>query len=82
MFAPNVGIPEDPATGAAAAAFAGMFTDAERPADGQHAFVIEQGDAMGRPSRITVSLEVAGGRLHQVRIGGKAVIVSEGQLRA
>lgn len=82
MFAPSVGVPEDPATGAAAAAFAGMFMDAEKPADGQHAFVIEQGDAMGRPSRITVSLDVAGGRLRQARIGGQAVIVSEGRLRA
>jgi trans-2,3-dihydro-3-hydroxyanthranilate isomerase len=72
MFAPSVGVPEDPATGSAAAAFAGVFMDAEKPADGQHTFVIEQGDAMGRPSRITVSLDVAGGRLRQARIGGQA----------
>jgi trans-2,3-dihydro-3-hydroxyanthranilate isomerase len=82
MFAPSVGVPEDPATGAAAAAFAGVFMDADKPADGPHTFVIEQGDAMGRPSRITVSLDVVGGRLHQARIGGQAVIVSEGRLRA
>lgn len=48
---------------------------------GPHAFVIEQGDAIGRPSRITVSLTIADGRLVQARIGGEAVIVSEGQLR-
>jgi trans-2,3-dihydro-3-hydroxyanthranilate isomerase len=82
MFAPSVGVPEDPATGSAAAAFAGMIMDAEKPADGQHTFVIEQGDAMGRPSRITLSLDVACGRLVQARIGGEAVIVSEGELRA
>jgi trans-2,3-dihydro-3-hydroxyanthranilate isomerase len=82
MFAPSVGVPEDPATGSAAAAFAGVFMDAEKPTDGHHTFVIEQGDAMGRPSRITVSLDVAGGRLQQGRIGGQAVIVSEGRLRA
>jgi trans-2,3-dihydro-3-hydroxyanthranilate isomerase len=81
MFAPSVGVPEDPATGSAAAAFAGVFMDFEKPADGQHSFVIEQGDAMGRPSRITVSLSVAGGRLRKARIGGEAVIVSEGRLR-
>ena len=81
MFAPGVGVPEDPATGSAAAAFARAFMDFEKPADGQHRFVIEQGDAMGRPSRITVSLQVAGGRLRQVKIGGEAVIVSEGRLR-
>jgi len=82
MFAPGVGVPEDPATGSAAAAFAGVFVDFEKPADGRHAFVIEQGDAMGRPSRITVSLDVVGGRLRQATIGGQAVIVSEGRLRA
>jgi trans-2,3-dihydro-3-hydroxyanthranilate isomerase len=81
MFAPGVGVPEDPATGSAAASFAGVFMDFEKPADGQHTFVIEQGDAMGRPSRITVSLDVAGGQLLQARIGGEAVIVSEGHLR-
>ena len=81
MFAPGVGVPEDPATGSAAAAFAAAFMDFEKPEDGQHTFVIEQGDAMGRPSRITVSLTVAGSRLRQVRIGGEAVVVSEGTLR-
>jgi trans-2,3-dihydro-3-hydroxyanthranilate isomerase len=82
MFAPGVGVPEDPATGSAAAAFARAFTDFEHPADGQHTFVIEQGDAMGRPSRIAVSLDVVGGQLRQARIGGQAVIVSEGRLHA
>lgn len=81
MFAPAVGVPEDPATGSAAAAFAGAFMDFEKPADGHHGFVIEQGDAMGRPSRIAVSLDVAGGALRMARIGGEAVIVSEGWLR-
>lgn len=82
MFAPAVGVPEDPATGSAAAAFAGAFMDFEKPADGAHGFVIEQGDAMGRPSRMTVTLDVAEGRLQQVRIGGEAVVVSDGCLRA
>ena len=81
MFAPSVGVPEDPATGSAAAAFAGLFMDTEKPADGQHMLIIEQGDAMGRPSRITVTLDVSEGRLRRARIGGQAVIVSEGQLR-
>ena len=82
MFAPAVGVPEDPATGSAAASFAGVFLASEHPADGTHDFTIEQGDAMGRPSRIGVSLDVLGGSLRQVRIGGEAVVVSEGSLRA
>ena len=51
---------EDPATGSAAAAFAGVIMASDKPGDGEHRFVIEQGDAMGRPSRITLSLSVAG----------------------
>ena len=82
MFAPNFGIAEDPATGSAAAAFAGAIMEFDKPADGEHAFVIEQGDAMGRPSRITLRLEVAGAKLRRARIGGEAVIMSEGNLRA
>src|SRR5690349_4128530 len=52
MFAPILGIPEDPATGSAVAAFAGMYAAATRPADGRHRLVIEQGYEMGRPSLI------------------------------
>jgi trans-2,3-dihydro-3-hydroxyanthranilate isomerase len=80
MFAPAFGIVEDPATGSAAAAFAGQIMRHAPPGDGEHRFVIEQGDAMGRPSRITLTLEVAGGALKRARIGGEAVVVSEGRL--
>ena len=82
MFAPDFGVREDPATGSAAAAFADVIMRFAKPKDGEHSFVIEQGDAMGRPSRITLSMSVAGGRLTQARIGGEAVIVSEGTLHA
>jgi trans-2,3-dihydro-3-hydroxyanthranilate isomerase len=82
MFAPAMGVGEDPATGSAAAAFAGVIMASDKPGDGEHRFVIEQGDAMGRPSRITLSLSVAGNQLRQAKIGGVAVIVSEGRLRA
>ncbi len=82
MFAPVAGVQEDPATGSAAASFAGVFLASEHPGDGTHDFTIEQGDAMGRPSRIGVSLDVLDGCLRQVRIGGEAVVVSEGYLRA
>jgi trans-2,3-dihydro-3-hydroxyanthranilate isomerase len=81
MFAPGFGIAEDPATGGAAAAFADVVMEFDKPADGEHVLVIEQGDAMGRPSRIALSLVVAGGRLQEARIAGEAVIMSEGSLR-
>ena len=81
MFAPaSMGIPEDPATGAAAAAFAAVIRKFDAPRDGSHTRSIEQGYEMGRPSAIALTLEIAQGALHSVRIGGHAVRVSEGTL--
>lgn len=82
LFAHGVGFDEDPATGSAAAAFAGVALDFERPEDGEHELFIEQGHQMGRPSRITLRMSVAQGRLTDVAIGGQAVRVSEGRLIA
>ena len=82
MFAPGMGVPEDPATGSAVAALAGAILQFEKPADGAHRFIIEQGYAMGRPSDIALTLEVRDGALVKAHIGGRAVIVSEGMLRA
>jgi trans-2,3-dihydro-3-hydroxyanthranilate isomerase len=80
MFAPGSGIPEDPATGAAVAAFAGALMQFEPLGDGEHSFVIEQGYEMGRPSDIELQLVIRDGTLASVEIGGAAVIVSEGRL--
>lgn len=80
MFAPTFGIPEDPATGSAVAAFAGILPAAEALGDGDHTIRILQGAAMGRPSHITLGLDIAEGRLVSGSIGGGAVILSEGTL--
>jgi trans-2,3-dihydro-3-hydroxyanthranilate isomerase len=80
MFAPESGIIEDPATGGAAAAFAGVIRQFDEPTDGTHHYAIEQGFEMGRPSIINLALDVAGGKLKSSRIGGHAVIVAEGVL--
>lgn len=80
MFAPNAGIPEDPATGSAAAALPGQIALSQRLGDGTHRWVIEQGFEMGRPSRIHATIETVGGAVKSVRIGGEAVPVMKGQL--
>jgi trans-2,3-dihydro-3-hydroxyanthranilate isomerase len=80
MFAPEIGIAEDPATGSAAAAFAGVIHRFDSPPDGDHAAIIEQGFEMGRPSLIRLEMTVSGGRLSGVRIGGEAVAVAAGAL--
>jgi trans-2,3-dihydro-3-hydroxyanthranilate isomerase len=81
MFAPSFGIPEDPATGSAAAGFAGVLMQFEPLGDGEHAFVIEQGYEIGRPSEIALQIVIDEGRLASAEIGGGAVVVSEGTLR-
>ena len=80
FFAPHHGVLEDPATGSAAVAFAGVLTHFDQPHDGTHKRRIEQGYAMGRPSLITVSLDVTGRKLTNVRISGHAVPVTSGQI--
>lgn len=80
MFAPSLGIAEDPATGGAAAAFAGVCMAYEKPGDGKHHVVIEQGFAMGRPSLINLGMRVEGDRLVSATIGGAAVIVADGYI--
>jgi trans-2,3-dihydro-3-hydroxyanthranilate isomerase len=82
MFAPAFGIAEDPATGSAAAAFAGLLAARGALADGEHAFAIEQGYEMGRPSVMGLALVIAGGALVSATVGGDAVIVTEGTIEA
>ncbi|PWB84513.1 MAG: PhzF family phenazine biosynthesis protein [Methylocystaceae bacterium] len=80
MFTNGLGIGEDPATGSAAAAFAGVAHAFEAPEDGEHELIIEQGYKMGRPSRIILGLSVAAGRLVGVSVAGHAIGVSQGEL--
>ena len=80
MLARGLGVSEDPATGSAAAAFAGAVLVNEQLADGDHDVRIMQGVEMGRPSRIGLAFTVTGGELSSTTIGGEAVIIGEGRL--
>jgi trans-2,3-dihydro-3-hydroxyanthranilate isomerase len=80
MFAPDLGIAEDPATGAAAAAFAGVLAACEDLPEGWSTLPILQGVEMGRPSLIGLEVNIENGALAGARIAGKAVKVSEGTL--
>lgn len=82
MFAPHIGVAEDPATGSAAAALPGQILAAGGIGDGRHQWSIAQGVEMGRPSRIEVRFEVAGGAITGVSVGGSAVAVMAGTIRA
>lgn len=80
MYAPAGGIAEDPATGAATAVLAAQLLRSERLADGTHAWELEQGYEMGRPSDLHLEAEVRDGSLAAVRVAGQAVRVMQGTL--
>jgi trans-2,3-dihydro-3-hydroxyanthranilate isomerase len=78
----NIG--EDPATGSAAGPLGGylVYHDATRvdPVEGVYKFVIEQGDFINRPSRIGLEVKGAPGKVEEVRVSGKSVVVARGVL--
>lgn len=80
MFFPLNSLIEDPATGSAAAAFAGVVAQFDKPGEGDHTLILEQGFEMGRPSLITLGLEIEAGALTGASIGGAALIVSQGTI--
>ena len=77
FFAPAVGVDEDPATGSAAGALAALRVF-EGASPGT--VVVRQGDEIGRPSRIDVTVGGSPGAPEDVRVGGTAVPVLEGRL--
>jgi trans-2,3-dihydro-3-hydroxyanthranilate isomerase len=81
MFAPAIGILEDPATGSASGAMGaylvhnglvevGLLTE----------IIVEQGYEIGRPSRILVQVESDDDAIQTVKVGGQVVMVVEGTL--
>lgn len=74
FFNPVAGIVEDPATGSAAGPLAAQLLARKLVAEGA-TVTVDQGHAMGRPSRIEVQL-----RGREVRVLGSAVVVAEGTL--
>ncbi len=80
MFAPGISVPEDPATGSAAAAFAGYLAARARTRTGTLAWTIDQGVEMGRPSRLEIEADKTDGAITALRVGGEAVLVSEGTM--
>ena len=78
MFAPFDGVYEDPATGSANCALAGLLAQLDPAADGAFAWRISQGVEMGRPSLLQARATKTAGEVTRVQIGGGSVLVSEG----
>ncbi len=81
MFGPAVGVPEDPATGSAAAALGGYLSAVDGRPSGSLRWRVEQGLEIGRPSLIEVEADRVDGTTAAVRVGGSALFVTEGTMR-
>lgn len=80
MFAPSLGVPEDPATGSAAGPLALHLIRHGRAAYGEQ-LEIRQGEEIARPSRLNARVEGSDGQVERVVVGGCAVIVAHGEYR-
>ena len=80
MFAPELGVVEDPATGAASGPL-GCYLVHHRVVPPDHADQILslQGEKMGRPSWIHIAIATNGADITDVRVGGEAVLVATGE---
>ena len=81
MFGPLSGVPEDPATGSANCALAGLLARCDKNANGDFKWRIAQGVEMGRPSILVARAEKKDGAVEKTRIGGPSVMVGEGVLQ-
>jgi trans-2,3-dihydro-3-hydroxyanthranilate isomerase len=80
MFAPLYGVPEDPATGSANLALAGLLASLRSEADLTLQLRIAQGVDMGRPSLLEAAAEKRNGQITEMRIGGRCVAMMRGSL--
>jgi trans-2,3-dihydro-3-hydroxyanthranilate isomerase len=80
MFAPMIGVPEDPATGSAVVALAGYLAARDSRREGTLRWRVEQGFEIGRPSILEAEADKSNGQVVATRVGGSTVLVTEGQM--
>jgi trans-2,3-dihydro-3-hydroxyanthranilate isomerase len=81
MFAPTMGISEDPATGAASGPLGSYLVNhGVTSAAPTVRIVSEQGLEMGRPSFVNIEIDREGGEITGVRISGQSYYMGEGYL--
>ena len=76
MFAPAIGISEDPVTGNANGPLGAYLVHHNilKTSDGSVTFRGKQGEAMGRPGIVTVTVEVKDRKPFMVQVGGHATV--------
>jgi PhzF family phenazine biosynthesis protein len=77
QFPVDAGVAEDPATGVAAGALAAYLASAA----GWSAVEVDQGDAMGRPSRLQARAFAADGVVSRVQVAGRAQLIGQELVR-
>ena len=83
MFAPGLGVPEDPATGSAVTALGAWLAANELiPADGEVGFEVRQGAQIGRPSVLHGRVVTSGGRAVECAVAGTVAPVAQGRVAA
>jgi trans-2,3-dihydro-3-hydroxyanthranilate isomerase len=80
MFAPDIGIVEDAATGSASGPLGAYLVHHHAPEGRERVIRNRQGVRMGRPSDLFIEPVIDGDRISAVRVGGSAVIVGTGSL--
>lgn len=82
MFAPAIGIPEDPVTGNANGPLGAYLVKHQlvRISNGMFAFKAKQGEAIGRAGIVEVEVNVQNGDPVQVKVGGRAVVAFKTEL--
>jgi trans-2,3-dihydro-3-hydroxyanthranilate isomerase len=80
MFAPTMGIVEDPATGSACASFGGYLASRSGIVDGTFRYLVRQGVEMGRPSLLEGEVDLTAGSVQGIRVGGASVLIASGEM--
>lgn len=82
VFADDIGVPEDPATGSAALGLSAALVAAGLlPGDGRAEFDVAQGAEIGRPSALRCAVDAEGGRAVRCEVAGSVVLVARGTIR-
>ena len=79
VFAPGLGVAEDPATGSAAGPLVVHLARHGRVGFGDEIEIV-QGAEVGRPSTLYARAEGSGDRVERVQVGGSAVVIARGEL--
>jgi len=81
MFAPDLGVGEDPATGIASGPLGCYLVKHKLVSSSKAASMLSlQGVKMGRPSHVHIAIGMNSGGISSVRVGGESVVAGEGTI--